>query len=156
MFDFWKKNETGVVAPVAGRCIALDEVPDQVFSSRLMGDGFAVEAWEDTVVAPISGELVMLADTKHAFGIKARNGMEILVHIGLDTVNLEGEGFTALQKKGSKIKAGEPVIRFDQSVMEQHGLNMDTMVIFTGGFEGKVESDCFGCHVEAGQIILKK
>ena len=130
MFGFLRKESSAVAAPVSGRCIRLEEVADKVFSSKMMGDGFAVIPKDDTAVAPVDGEIVMIAETKHAFGIKTKAGMELLVHIGLDTVDLKGEGFTVLAKQGSRVRAGEPVIRFDREGLEKKGIDMTTMVIW--------------------------
>lgn len=155
MFEFLKKVSNEVAVPVTGTCIRIEEVPDPVFSGKMMGDGFAVIPESDTVVAPMSGEIAMVADTKHAFGMKTKSGVELLVHIGLDTVNLNGEGFTVLIGPGSKVKAGDPVIRFDRTGMEEKGLNTTTMVVFTAGYEKPVETGCYGQKVEAGQIVIR-
>lgn len=154
MFGFLKKESGGVAAPVTGKCIRIEEVPDAVFSQKMMGDGFAVIPSGDTVAAPVSGEIVMIAQTKHAFGMKTKSGIELLVHIGLDTVELNGEGFTVLAKLGSRVKAGEAVIRFDKAFMEGKGLNMTTMVIFTGGYDREIKISQFGQDVTAGEVVL--
>lgn len=154
MFGFLKKPSNEVAAPVSGTCIRIEEVPDPVFSAKMMGDGFAVIPESDTVVAPMTGEIAMVAETKHAFGMKTKSGIELLVHIGLDTVNLNGEGFTVLAEQGSKVKAGDPVIRFDRTGMEAKGLKTTTMVVFTGGYEKAVETDCYGQQVKAGQVVI--
>ena len=154
MFGFLKKESGGVAAPVTGKCIRIEEVPDAVFSQKMMGDGFAVIPSGDTVAAPVSGEIVMVAQTKHAFGMKTKSGIELLVHIGLDTVELNGEGFTVLAKPGSRVKAGEAVIRFDKAFMEGKGLNMTTMVIFTGGYDREIKISQFGQDVTAGEVVL--
>ncbi|MCI8565409.1 MAG: PTS glucose transporter subunit IIA [Lachnospiraceae bacterium] len=154
MFGFLKKESGGVTAPATGKCIRIEEVPDAVFSQKMMGDGFAVIPSGDTVAAPVSGEIVMVAQTKHAFGMKTKSGIELLVHIGLDTVELNGEGFTVLAKPGSRVKAGEAVIRFDKAFMEGKGLNMTTMVIFTGGYDREIKISQFGQDVTAGEVVL--
>jgi len=155
MFGFGKKDSNDVVAPVTGKCVRIEEVPDQVFSTKMMGDGFAVIPESETVVAPMAGEIVMVPDSKHAFGMKTKSGVELLVHIGLDTVELNGEGFTVLSKQGSKVKAGDPVIRFDKAFMESKGINMITMTIFTGGYDKPVALDCYDQRVEAGQVVIR-
>lgn len=155
MFGFLKKDGNEVAAPVTGTCIRIEEVPDPVFSTKVMGDGFAVIPDKDTAVAPMSGEIVMIAETGHAFGMKAKNGVELLVHIGLDTVALNGEGFTLLANQGSKVKMGDPVIRFDKKSMEEKGINMTTMVVFTGGYDKPVALECYGKKVEAGEAVIR-
>ncbi len=154
MFRFFQKENHEVMAPVTGKCIKIEEVPDGVFSSKMMGDGFAVIPEGDTAVAPVDGEIVMIPATRHAFGMKAKNGVELLVHIGLDTVELKGEGFTVLAKQGSKVRAGEPVIRFDREGLEKKGINMTTMVIFTRGYEKEVNLEVYGQKVNAGEAVM--
>lgn len=154
MFGFLKKEPSPITAPAAGKCIRIEEVPDAVFSQKMMGDGFAVIPSGDTIAAPVTGEIVMIAETKHAFGMKTKSGIELLVHIGLDTVELNGEGFTVLAKPSSRVKAGEPVIRFDKAFMEGKGLNMSTMVVFTGGYDREMEICQYGQDVALGEILL--
>lgn len=157
MFDFLKKSHNNsIVAPVSGTCITLDEVPDKVFSSRIIGDGFAVVPDSDVVVAPADGEIMIIPSSKHAFGMKTKNGAELLVHIGLDTVNLEGQGFSVLEKVGSKVKAGTPVVRFDRGFMEEKGINLTTMLIFTAGYDKEVKLSNYGQHVTAGETVLSQ
>ena len=156
MFGFLKKDSNAVVAPVTGKCIRIEEVPDQVFSSKMMGDGFAVVPEGDTAVAPMSGEIVMIPESKHAFGMKTKSGVEFLVHIGLDTVELNGEGFTVLAKQGSKVRAGDPVIRFDKAFIEGKGINLTTMVVFTGGFDKEIQTDVYNQKVNAGDVVISE
>ena len=119
--------------PVNGRIITLEEVPDPVFSGRSMGDGFAVEPSDGTFCAPVSGKLVLLAKTLHAYAIKADNGAEILVHIGIDTVKLKGEGFTALAEQGGRVEAGQEIIRVDLATVAPQVPSMATPVLVTNG-----------------------
>ncbi|QCB28621.1 PTS sugar transporter subunit IIA [Corynebacterium endometrii] len=135
MFGFGKKkNRVAVVAPAEGNVIELAAVPDPVFSKGTMGYGFAVEPTNNTVVSPIDGELIMLFKTKHAFAVRAANGAEILVHIGVDTVGLKGEGFSSLVEKGATVKAGQPIIEFEPSVAENPKVaSMDVIVAVTNG-----------------------
>ena len=155
MFRIFKKESTNICSPVKGTCIPITEVKDQVFSSKMMGDGFAVIPENDTAVAPVDGEIVMIPATKHAFGMKTKAGVELLVHIGLDTVELKGEGFTVLAKQGRKVRAGEPVIRFDRELLEKKGIDMTTMVIFTGGDEKEINLKVYGEKVNAGDVVLE-
>jgi glucose-specific phosphotransferase system IIA component len=155
VFGFLKKDSKDIVAPVTGTCIAITEVEDKVFSSKAMGDGFAVVPEDDTIVSPITGEIVMTFPTKHAFGVKSKEDVEILVHIGIDTVNLNGEGFTMLAKEGAKVKAGDPIVRVDRTALTQKGVNLTTMVVFTGGYEKEVNLDTCGQKVEAGQVLIQ-
>ncbi len=155
MFGFLKKESSGIAAPVSGICRNITEVADKAFSSKAMGDGFAVEPDGDTVVAPVSGEIVMIFPTNHAFGMKTKSGIELLVHIGIDTVSLNGKGFTALAKKGDKVKAGAPVVRLDRKQLQNTEIDLTTMVVFTDGYDKPVNLDCYGDRVEAGQILIQ-
>lgn len=144
MFGLFKKKEEKfvVVAPVTGELIPLTEVPDQVFSQKIMGDGLAVVPKEGLVVAPISGVAESVFPTGHAVGIKTGDGIECIVHIGVDTVELKGEGFTPLIRQGDKVKAGSPMIRFDKALLESKGYNPVTMVLFPSERDRKFEFDC--------------
>lgn len=155
MFGFLKKDRKVIVAPVSGKCIPIEEVSDPVFSTKMMGDGFAIVPSEETVAAPADGEIVMIPDSKHAFGLKTKSGVELLVHIGLDTVNLNGEGFTILQEQGAKVKAGTPIIRFDRKFMEEKGIDLTTMVIFTDGKDGEVSLSRYGQTVKTGDELME-
>lgn len=115
------KNSTGVgcvYASQTGQAIPLEQVPDDVFSQKVMGDGIAVIPSEETVVAPAAGEIVVVADTKHAYAIKTEDGLELLVHIGLETVNLQGQGFTSLVQPGDKVEIGTPLCRVSKELLE--------------------------------------
>ncbi|WP_350345956.1 PTS glucose transporter subunit IIA [Lacticaseibacillus paracasei] len=132
IINLFKKNKVlELVAPMTGKSIAINQVPDQVFASGMMGPGVAFDSNESIVYAPCSGKLTLMPSSKHAFGIKAANGAEVLVHIGLDTVNLNGEGFEALAKQDNKVKAGEPMIKFDRAAISAQGYNLITMLIVT-------------------------
>lgn len=141
MFGLFKKKEKEVeeifkiVSPVDGELIPLTEVPDQVFSEKMMGDGFAVVPNSDTIVAPVSGTAESVFPTGHAVGIRTKEGIECLVHIGLDTVNLKGEGFQQMIKQGDKVKVGQPMVKIDREALEQKGYDLSTMVLFPSGYE---------------------
>lgn len=134
MFGFFKKKEKAPnknqLASVAdGKVIPMEEVGDPVFSGKMMGDGVAVVPEGTTVVAPCAGKLTMIAATGHAFGLECDNGLEILVHIGIDTVSLDGKGFDVLVEADSRVEAGTPVITFDRKVMDEAGLDMTIPMI---------------------------
>lgn len=135
MFNFFKKEEFKIVAPVDGEMVLLENVPDEMFSQKIMGDGFAVKPENGKVVAPISGVAESVFPTGHAAGISTKDGIECIVHIGIDTVELNGEGFTTLIKQGDKVKAGQPIVKFDKALMEEKGYNVVTMVVFPSGYD---------------------
>ena len=120
-----------VVTPIEGICIPITAVMDEVFAKKMMGDGFAIRPSEDTnqVVAPISGKIVALPESKHAIGIMDETrGVSVLVHIGLDTVGLNGRGFTAHVKLNQEVKAGTLLVTLDRQTMATAGLDMTTIV----------------------------
>lgn len=135
MFNFFKKEEFQIVAPVDGDLILLENVPDEMFSQKIMGDGFAVKPENGSVVAPISGVAETVFPTGHAVGITTKDGIECIVHIGLDTVELNGDGFTPLIKQGAKVKAGQPIVKFDKELLEEKGYELVTMVVFPSGYD---------------------
>ncbi|MDW4527058.1 PTS glucose transporter subunit IIA [Rossellomorea marisflavi] len=151
---FGKKEESpktiSVVAPLSGTIKSLEEVPDPVFSQKMMGDGIAILPDNGKVVSPVDGEIMQLFPTKHAVGIKASNGAELLIHIGLETVSMKGEGFEAHVFEGSKVQAGDPLITFDVSLVEEKAKSTITPIILTNGDDmGElVKKD--GTKVEAG------
>lgn len=134
MFGLFKKEEFKIVVPVDGMLIPLNEVPDQMFSQKLIGDGFAVIPEGNIIVAPLSGVAESVFPTGHAVGIKTKDGIECIVHIGLDTVELNGEGFKPLIKQGTKIKAGDPMIEIDRELISSKGYSVTTMVVFPLGY----------------------
>ena len=130
MFGFGKKKHFTVAAPVEGQILDITDVADDVFSTKMMGDGFAVEPAGDTVKAPCDGTVKLLAKTLHAVAIE-REGVELLIHIGLDTVELDGKGFAALTQQGAKVKAGDPLVQFDRAAVEAAGKKLTTMLVVT-------------------------
>lgn len=109
------------VAPLAGHAIPLEKVSDAAFSQKVMGDGLAIQPAEGKVYAPFDGEVASIFDTKHAIGLNADNGMEVLIHIGIDTVNLQGQYYEAHVKAGDRVHKGDLLISFDKDAIEQAG-----------------------------------
>lgn len=151
---FRKEINKEICAPVDGECIPLEEVSDKVFSSKMMGDGFAIEPTNNIICAPIEGEIVLIPSTKHAFAIKRSDGLEVLVHIGIDTVNLNGKGFKALRKQGEKVKIGESIIEFDREYIKEKSIQLTTMVILTAGYNKEVKLTKRHQQVKGKEIIL--
>lgn len=131
MFSFKKKKPktTILLSPVTGKCISLEEVPDEVFSTKMMGDGIAFDLTDSKVVAPADGQVTFIADTKHAIGLTLSSGMEILIHVGLDTVTLAGKGFKVLVENGQKVTAGAVLLEIDLALMAEHHLQLTTPLI---------------------------
>lgn len=130
MFGLFKKT-LNLVAPISGKVIDLSEVPDETFSKRLVGNGVAIDSTGDLVVAPADGELALIFRTNHAFAIRTDDGIELLIHVGIDTVELEGEGFERIGVEGTKVKAGDPILKINRSIMEAKGLSLITPVLIT-------------------------
>lgn len=132
LFGFGSKtNEETIVAPLTGAVKNIEEVPDPVFAGRMMGEGVAIDPTEGLVVSPVDGEIVQLFHTKHAVGIKAKNGTEILIHVGLETVKMEGEGFEAHVSEGQAVKAGDKLISFDLGLIREKAKSTITPIVIT-------------------------
>ena len=128
---FSKTNPNSIYAVANGDILPLSQVPDEVFSTGVLGEGVAQTIAGDTIVSPADGVISMLPDTLHAFGLRLDNGAELLVHIGLDTVGLKGKGFTSLAKLNQRVKKGAPIIRVDREYVEGRGYKTTTMIIAT-------------------------
>ncbi len=126
-----------IVAPIEGKLVPITEVPDQVFAGKMMGDGFAIEPAEGTVVSPVNGEIINAFPTKHAIGILSEGGKEILIHFGIDTVKLNGEGFELLVSQGDKVKQGQPLLKVDLDFVKANAPSITTPVVFTNLKEGQ-------------------
>ncbi|PRO65615.1 glucose-specific PTS transporter subunit IIBC [Alkalicoccus urumqiensis] len=133
------KSKITVSMPLQGELKPLSDVPDDTFAQKMMGDGFAIEPSEGLVVSPVDGKVVQLFHTKHAIGLEAEDGTEILIHIGIDTVNLNGEGFTAFVDQGDTVNIGDKLIEFDLDKIQSEAKSAITPVIFT--------------NLEAGQSV---
>lgn len=152
MFKIFKKKEPLILyAPVTGTSIALENVPDPVFAEKMMGDGIAFIPESDTICAPCDGKVTMIANTLHAIGITAENGAEILIHIGLDTVNLNGKGFTSLVNVGDKIKIGTPLVKIDMVFMKEHEMVLTTPMVVTNTNELSMVIEEAKSHVIMGE-----
>jgi phosphoenolpyruvate-protein phosphotransferase len=118
-------------APLSGYLVPIERVPDPVFSQKMVGDGIALDPVSQSLVAPCDGEVVMLHPANHALTLAIADGIELLMHIGLDTINLKGEGFTPRVKNGDKVKAGDPLIDFDADFIATHAKSLLTMIVVT-------------------------
>ena len=146
-------NKGVIMAPLSGRIVPLNEVPDTVFAEKVIGDGIAIEPSEGRIYSPVNGEITQIADTKHAYGIKSEEGLEILIHFGLETVALNGEGFNVKVKVGDKVKAGDMIAKVDMEFMIKKGINTITPVLVCDGADGK-KLECMSGEVEAGKDVI--
>ncbi|NWO01199.1 glucose PTS transporter subunit IIA [Tetragenococcus halophilus] len=124
-------NDDEIVAISQGTLIDLEDVEDEVFSSKTLGDGIALHLENDIICSPANGTLSTMFPTGHAFGVTTNEGLELLVHIGIDTVKLQGEGFDVLAEQGEKVRAGQPIVRIDREKLQEKGYDLTTMLIFT-------------------------
>lgn len=143
-------GKISILAPLTGKIVALEQVPDPVFSEKALGDGIAILPEDGKVYSPVNGTVVTVAATKHAYGFQSEDGLDVLVHVGLETVGLNGEGFTVHKKEGDAVKAGELVAEADLALLKGKGLNLVTPVLLCDGMDGKQMQACSG-NVKAGQ-----
>ena len=139
-----------VTAPFSGTLVPLSEVPDETFASGVLGEGIAIEPSDGLFCSPVDGTVETIAETKHAIGFAADNGLEILVHVGLETVSLKGEGFEILVKEGDRVKVGQPVAKADLALIRERGLKTITSLVVTGGADEK-ELHCADGLAAAGK-----
>ena len=133
----------------------MSEVKDEMFSQKMMGDGVAVEPTEGVVVAPADAEVTMvMADSCHAVGLRMDNGAELLIHIGVDTVKLEGRGFELLVKMGDRVKAGAPLVKFDRSVIHEAGYQDTVIMAVTNSSEYPLMKKTTGMDAVAGKTAV--
>lgn len=144
-----------ILAPIPGRAVPLSEVSDEVFASGMAGEGVAVVPSEGgEVVAPISGTLVKLFEGGHAFGIASDEGVELIVHIGLDTIEMRGSAFEKLATEGDTVEAGQSIVRFDLEVIREAGYDPVTPVVITNADEHPITNATSG-EVNAGDRLFE-
>lgn len=142
-----------ILSPMTGEAVGLGEVPDPVFSQKIVGDGMAVIPSEGKLLSPVDGEIISVADTKHAYGLRTAEGLELLIHVGLETVHLNGECFQVFVKPGDKVKAGDLLAEVDMAYLKERGINPITPVLVCGGFQGQQLNAAAG-PVQAGKTVL--
>lgn len=130
MWNPFTKKKTKIVAPVAGKVINIKKVKDEAFSSGAMGEGFGIEFEGKNVVSPVDGTVEMCFPTGHAIGIKTATGTEVIVHIGIDTVELNGDGFHLCTEQGKKVKRGDLLVEVDSTYIKNKGFDPVTIVVF--------------------------
>ena len=144
-----------VCSPLTGEAVSLGLVNDPTFSEEIMGKGMAIIPTEGKVVSPVNGTVAMIFDTKHAIAIKDENGVELLIHIGLDTVKLGGKYFTAHVKAGDKVEVGTPLVDFDLQGIKNEGYDCITPVIITNTAEYASVLAIDDKAVKCGEEIIK-
>lgn len=131
LLNIFKKTHDNILYSICkGKTFPIEEVADEVFSQKMLGDGIAFHLDDDLIYSPADGEIIFFADTKHAIGIKTSSGIEIMLHIGLNTVELKGEGFEYLVKT-KKIKKRTPLLKIDLEFMKKHQVDLTSLLIIT-------------------------
>jgi PTS system glucose-specific IIA component len=131
MFGFLKRKVRDVYAPVDGQVVALESVDDEVFSQKMVGDGVAIMPVTNAFTAPIEGIVTKIFSTNHAYSIKSNKDLEVMVHIGLETVALDGKGFTRVANEGDSVKVGDVIIEADLAYIKEHAKDIITPIIIT-------------------------
>ncbi|MGV3465713.1 MAG: PTS sugar transporter subunit IIA [Heyndrickxia sp.] len=154
--SLFKKNDKSIIllAPLTGKVVQLEEVPDEVFSQKMMGDGVAIIPSNSTVYSPFDGEIVNVFQTKHAITLRSDEGVELLIHMGLDTVNLKGEGFDIKVSDGEKITKGSLLANFDLNKVKESGYEVITPIILLNGDRYEINHQSNSEMVNGGNDIL--
>lgn len=140
MFNFLKKHKVDwqpktFLAPTDGEVVAIDAVPDPVFSQKAMGDGFGIKPAQDKIYSPVSGTVTMIADTLHGVGLRTDDGEDILVHMGIDTVELKGEPFKVHVSTGDKITAGQELATMNRQLVQEKGKDTTIIIVVTNSLD---------------------
>lgn len=149
------KNEIALLAPANGQVIALSKTSDPIFSKGTMGDGFGLTPTDNTVLAPVSGTISMIAETKHAIGITTKDGLEVLVHMGVDTVGLKGEPFDVVIKNGQEVKAGDQIATMNIEMIKAKDLDTTIMTLITNSSMKLDGLDVNEGKAEAGDTVAR-
>lgn len=152
LFNWKKENKEDVLCPVEGKVIDITEVNDPIFAGEELGTGIGIIPQKDLIVSPVSGEIQSIFTTKHAVGIKASNGVEYILHIGINTVELNGKGFQLYVKTGQKIKSGQKLVKVDFDLLKEKGYDTTVMLIIVDR-NGKNPIKNLGEH-KANDVII--
>src|SRR3984893_18538452 len=144
-----------ILSPFEGWCAPLDEVPDPVFAGRMLGDGLAIDPTRGAVIAPCDGEVMTLPQTGHAVSIRSPQGIDVLIHIGIDTVQLGGRGFEARVKPGAIVRAGDELIRFDLDVVARGAKSLMTPILVTPMDGLRLQQRRASGLVSSGEVLFE-
>lgn len=152
-----KSDPAYIYAPVDGKVTALEDFADPLFAEGVLGPGIVIEPEEGMIYAPFMGEVTSVSESKNAIGLKCFTGVEVLIHIGVDTVRMKGEGFQVIAEKGKKIRTGDVLISFDPETISEAGLvNSIVMVVPNAAkFDGIVMVSQLGENVKHGERLMK-
>ena len=156
IFDklFGKKNQYGLHAPMAGKAVAITEVPDPTFAEKMLGNGIAIEPVDGKVYAPCDGTVEMVFDTKHAISMVSAKGEEILIHVGLETVGLNGAPFTAHVAAGDTVKQGQLMLEADLDAIKAAGLNTITPMVVCNSDDYAIFDTFVGKDVTSADVVI--
>lgn len=155
MFQFFKKRSAEeLVAMADGKCIPIEQVNDPAFAEKALGDGIAIVPENNVIVAPCDGTLTMVASTKHAVGMTREDGLELMIHVGIDTVALQGEGFEILAKEGTLVKKGQPILSYDAQKMQEREIDMTTMLILLNHTDYEMVEMKHDIQVKSGTDVV--
>ena len=147
-------NKLSLGAPVRGKCVAIQEVPDPTFGECMMGNGIAVIPAGEYIEAPCDGVVEMILRTGHAITLTTEVGADVLIHVGLDTVKLNGKYFTTLVENGEAVKAGDRLIKFDREKIAAEGYNMITPMVVCNSDQFSIFETLTGHDVKAGDTVI--
>ncbi|WP_125763824.1 PTS sugar transporter subunit IIA [Companilactobacillus hulinensis] len=151
---FTKKKEISIAAPVTGNLIKLEKVNDPVFAKKMMGDGFAIEPDDGNIVSPVDGVVSMVFPTKHAISLKSKSGLEIMLHLGIDTVELSGMPFELMVHEGNKITTSQPLVTMDLEAIAKAKKDPVVMLIITNMTDVLQMSTFDEAHITSGQKVI--
>jgi sugar PTS system EIIA component len=143
-----------ILAPMTGRVVPIEDVPDPVFSEKMIGDGLAIEPRDGRAVAPLDGKLLVFHSGGHAFAVEAAGGIGVLVHVGLDTVGLKGQGFTRLAEVGDQVRAGQQIVSFDLDAIRRAELSPLSPIVVPQLDANATLVKTSAEHVRAGHDVL--
>lgn len=156
MFGFMKRKTRDVFSPVDGQIVTLERVDDEVFSQKMVGDGVAVMPVSNQFTAPIDGVVTKIFSTNHAYSIKSDKDLEVMVHIGLETVALNGEGFNRIAKEGDAVKVGDVIIEADLAYIKEHAKDIITPIIVSDESDVKEIEKKYAIVKEGDKIMEVK
>lgn len=157
MFSIFKKRKyVDVYSPINGKLLKIENAPDPVFSQKMVGDGVAIEPTEGIVYSPVDGILVQLFPTKHALGIKTVEGVEILIHIGMDTVEMKGNGFESFVSEGEKVKVGDKLLKFDMELIRREHSLTSPIIITNMDIVDKIVKESYNEDIKAGKTRIMR
>ncbi|HHW56881.1 MAG TPA: PTS glucose transporter subunit IIA [Clostridia bacterium] len=157
MFELFKKKKyVDIYSPMKGRLLPIEKVPDPVFAQKMVGDGVAIEPKEGTVYSPVDGTIVQLFPTKHALGIRTEEGLEVLIHIGMDTVEMKGNGFESFVSEGEKVKVGDKLVKFDIELIKKDHPLTSPIIITNMDIVDKIVKESGGEEIKAGKTKVMR